>query len=122
MLKFSRATQQAKLKEIEKWLGYLPEIYSFSLPSGYTCPFAVDCLSKADRITGKITDGKQTKFRCFAASDEARSPQARKQRWHNFDILRKLDFEDMVTELYESIPLDLDICRVHVGGDFFNQK
>ena len=122
MLKFSRATQQAKLKEVEKWLGYLPEIYSFSLPSGYTCPFAVDCLSKADRITGKITDGKQTKFRCFSASDEARSPNARKQRWHNLDNLRKLDFEDMVTELYESIPMKLDICRIHVGGDFFNQK
>ena len=122
MLKFSRATQQAKLKEVEKWLGYLPEIYSFSLPSGYTCPFAVDCLSKADRITGKVTDGKHTLFRCFSASDEARSPNARQQRWHNFDILRKLDFEGMVTELYRAIPSAMDICRVHVGGDFFNQK
>ena len=77
-LKFSKATQQAKLKEVEKWLGYRPEIYSFSLPSGYTCPFAVDCLSKADRVTGKITDGRDTLFRCFSASDEARSPNARK--------------------------------------------
>ena len=122
MLSFTKATQQAKLKLIEGWMGYLPKIYSFSLPSGHTCPFAVDCLSKADRITGKITDGKETKFRCFAASDEARSPNARKQRWHNFDILRKLDFEGMVTELYEAMPKDLDLCRVHVGGDFFNQK
>ena len=58
MLKFSKANDQAKLKGIEKWLGYKPKIYTISLPSGYTCPFAVDCLSKADRITGKITDGK----------------------------------------------------------------
>lgn len=123
MLRFTKATEQAKLKEVEKWLGFKPNIYSFSLPSGHTCPFAVDCLSKADRVTGKITDGKDTKFRCFSASDEARSPNARDQRWHNFDILRKLDFEDMVTELYKAIvPLDLDICRVHVGGDFFNQR
>ena len=122
MLKFSIATEQAKLKDIEKWLGYKPVVYSFSLPSGYTCPFALDCLSKADRITGKITDGKHTTFRCFSASDESRSPNARKQRWHNFDILRKLNFEDMVTEIYESLPANMDICRVHVGGDFFNQK
>ena len=122
MLKFSKATKQAKLKELETWLGYKPSLYSFSLPSGYTCPFALDCLSKADRITGKITDGKHTLFRCFSASDEARSPQARNQRWHNFDLLRGLDFEDMVSLLMDSLPTDLDICRVHVGGDFFNQK
>ena len=120
-LKFSTANNQAKLKEIEKWLGYKPTIYSLSLPSGWSCPFAKNCLSKADRITGKITDGKFTTFRCFSASDEARSPQARAQRWHNFDLLRKLDFEDMVSLIFSSIPVNMDICRVHVGGDFFNQ-
>ena len=122
MLKFSKATQQAKLKQVEEWLGYRPNIYSFSLPSGYTCPFAEDCLSKADRVTGKITDGKQTKFRCFSASDEARSPQARKQRWDNFDSLRKQDTESMIDLIQEALPHDCDICRIHVGGDFFNQK
>ena len=121
MLKFSIATEQAKLKDIENWLGYRPTVYSFSLPSGWTCPFALDCMSKADRITGKITDGKFTTFRCFSASDEARSPSARKQRWDNFELLRRLDFEDMVTLLMESLPAKMDICRVHVGGDFFNQ-
>ena len=102
MLKFSKATQQAKLKQLEQWLGYKPSIYSFSLPSGHTCPFANDCLSKADRVTGKITDGKNTKYRCFSASDEARSPQARKQRWHNFDILRKQDTESMIESIQEA--------------------
>lgn len=122
MLKFSKATQQAKLKQLEQWLGYKPSIYSFSIPSGYTCPFAGDCLSKADRVTGKITDGKNTKYRCFSASDEARSPQARKQRWDNFDQLRKLDTESMIDLIHDSIPANMDICRIHVGGDFFNQK
>mgnify|MGYP001396826684 CR=1 FL=1 len=122
MLKFSKATQQAKLKQLEQWLGYKPSIYSFSLPSGHTCPFANDCLSKADRVTGKITDGKNTQYRCFSASDEARSPQARNQRWHNFDTLRKLDTESMIDLIQDSIPQDMDICRIHVGGDFFNQK
>ena len=122
MLKFSLATEQAKLKDIEKWLGYKPVVYSISLPSGWTCPFALNCMSKADRETGKITDGKFTTFRCFSATDEARSPQARKQRWYNFDLLRKLDFEDMVSLIFSSIPVNMDICRVHVGGDFFNQR
>ena len=121
-LKFSKANEQAKLKAIEKWLGYKPNVYTFSVPSGYTCPFAVDCLSKADRYTGKITDGKETQFRCFSATTEAYSATTRAQRWHNFDILRKLDSEGMVSALHEALPIDADIVRVHVGGDFFNQR
>ena len=39
------------------------EIVTFSLPSGYSCPGAKDCLAKADRETGKIIDGKHQKFR-----------------------------------------------------------
>ena len=79
-LKFSKATDQAKLRHVESWLGYKPNIYSFSLPSGYTCPFALDCLSKADKISGKISDSKNTLYRCFSASDESRYPSVRKQR------------------------------------------
>lgn len=121
-LKFSEATDQAKLKGISKWLGYQPKVYTFSLPSGHTCPFALDCLSKADRMTGKITDGPHTRFRCFSATTEAYSATTRAQRWHNFDILRHLDYDDMVGVISESLPRDCDICRVHVGGEFFNQR
>ena len=121
-VKFSVATEQAKLKEIEKWLGYKPSVYTFSLPSGWTCPFALDCLSKADRITGKITDGKHTLFRCFSATTEAYSATTRAQRWHNFDTLRHLDSDAMVLVLMASLPAKCDICRVHVGGDFFNLR
>ena len=122
MLKFSKATEQAKLKRVAEWLGYKPRIYSFSLPSGCTCPFAEACMSKADRVTGKITDGKKTIFRCFAASDEARHKNVRAQRWHNFDILRNLDIETMVDELSTALPKDADLIRAHVGGDFFNNR
>lgn len=122
MLRFSKATEQAKLKEIEQWLGYKPCIYSFSLPSGWTCPFAEACMSKADRVTGKITDGKKTTFRCFSASDEARHKNVRAQRWHNFDILRHLDIETMVDEISTALPADADLIRIHVGGDFFNNR
>ena len=120
MLKFSK--ENAKLGHINDWMDKKQNIYSFSLPSGYTCPGALDCLSKANRNTGKITDGKDTKYRCFSASTESIYPSVRNQRWHNFDQLRKLNKESMVEAIQEALPSDLNICRVHVGGDFFNQK
>jgi len=122
LLKFSKSNDQAKLRHIEEWLKRKATVYSVSLPSGHTCPFAHICMSKANRITGKITDGKATTIRCFSASDEARHPNVRKQRWHNFEILRHLDYAQMVDVLQASLPTDCDICRVHIGGDFFNQK
>jgi hypothetical protein len=79
-LKFSKANDQAKLGKIADWLGYKPTVYGFSLPSGYSCPFAQDCLSKADRYTGKLTDGKDTLYRCFSATTESYSPETRAQR------------------------------------------
>ena len=121
MVKFINNNKQAKLKAVESWLGK-KTIYSFNLPSGYSCPFANDCMSKAHRVTGKITDGKRTKYRCFSATDEARSPTARKSRWDNFEALRKLDKNEMVEVINASIPRDMDLCRIHVSGDFFNQK
>ena len=122
LLKFNKANEQAKLQAIEKWIGYKPKVYSFSLPSGYTCPFAVDCLSKANKQTGKITDGKDALYRCFSATAEAYQPGTRDQRWWNFDILRKLDYNGMVETISASIPADADVIRVHVGGDFFSQR
>ena len=142
MLKFSNATKQAKLQNILRWLsdipihasdavknlrdrvanGYKPKISSFSLPAGFSCPFARDCLSKADAITGKIKDGLAMKYRCFEASMEARNPNLRAMVWRNFEALRHLSLEEMVSLIYESVPIDADIIRIHVGGDFFNQR
>ena len=101
---------------------YGKKLAMFSLPSGYSCPAALDCLSKAHRVTGKITDGLETLFRCFSATSEALSPNARRARWHNFDILRSLDFEDMVLAIHDAYPEGCDLCRVHVSGDFYNQR
>ena len=120
MLKFS--LENAKLGHINDWTDKKQTIYSFSLPSGFSCPAAKDCESKADRITGKITDGEDTKYRCFSASTESMFPSVRNQRWDNFDQLRKLDKESIVKAIQEALPIDMDILRVHVGGDFFNQK
>ena len=140
MLKFSKATKQAKLGRIVDWMTPILnvlkvgvainfkkiEIWSFSLPSGAACPAATECKSTAERVTGKITDGIDTIYRCFSASQEAVFKPVRQQRWHNFDILRKLDTAGMVAALCEAIPdsgpATLDVIRIHVGGDFFNQK
>jgi len=121
-LKFSNNSKQAKLKNIPVELAPNRSIWSFNLPSGYSCPGAKKCFSKADKITGKITDGKHTLYRCFSASDEARSPQARAQRWHNFDLLRKLkNFNDMAMLINQSLPsVDIDVLRIHVSGDFYS--
>jgi len=97
-----------------------------SLPAGHSCPFAQKCLSKANRITGKITDGKNVEYRCFSATSESAFPSVRKQRWHNFDLLRGKDFEGMVKLIQASLDaIDLTkikLVRIHEGGDFFNQN
>ena len=98
------------------------KIHTFSLPSGYSCPAANECLSKADRVTGKITDGVDMEFRCFSATDEARSPNARNARWHNFELLRRESTATMVERIQQSLPKAAQIVRIHVAGDFFNQK
>ena len=119
-LTFSQAN--AKLVAMAKRLGLT--IKSFTLPSGWTCPAAKDCLSKADRTTGKITDGPHTAFRCFAASSESQYKNTRAMVWRNFDAIRSCKGDDLeLADLLQSqLPKNFDIMRVHVGGDFFSQK
>lgn len=96
---------------------------SFSLPSGFTCPGALTCLSQADRDTGRITDGPGIDFRCFSASQESGFPTLRRARWHNFDLLRKAKTrEKMRALILEALPPDRkwNRIRVHVAGDFYS--
>ena len=90
----------------------------FNLPAGHSCPFARSCLSKANRITGKISDGKDAEYRCYAASSEAAFKNTR-------ELLRRLDFEGKVKLIKESLDaFDLNkvkLIRLHESGDFFNQ-
>ena len=126
-LTFSNAN--AKLVAMAKRLG--KTIKSFTLPSGWTCPAAKGCLSKANRETGKIKDGPDTVFRCFAASSEAQYKNTRAMVWRNFDAIKNVvadawrynkDQAKAVADLLEAnLPKKFDIMRVHVGGDFFNQ-
>jgi hypothetical protein len=97
------------------------EVVTFSLPSGYTCPGAKDCLAKADMETGKIIDGPNQVYRCFSATSETR-PAVRAQRWHNFTLLKQAGTKEAMEQLIvASFPRGTKICRIHVGGDFFNQ-
>ena len=98
-------------------------IATFSLPAGFSCIGAKDCLSKADRNTGKLTDSKTCKFRCFAASQECAYPSVRNARWSNFEMLKKASSIELMGKLIQkSLPYGLNIVRVHVSGDFFNEK
>lgn len=96
------------------------DIYTFSLPAGWSCPGALSCLAKADRQTGKLTDGAVQQFRCFAASAEARHTSVRVSRWRNFEALKGKSREEMATLILESLPRAAEAVRIHVSGDFFN--
>ena len=99
-----------------------PSIATFSLPAGHTCPFAKECLSKANIFTGKIIDGKHCQFRCFAASQECTYSSVRKQRWYNFNILKSAKtVEKMGNVIQSSIPKGMKTVRVHVSGDYYNE-
>jgi hypothetical protein len=123
LLKFG--TPNAKLKKMSKGMGL--KLITFTLPAGHTCPGASDCLSTSDRITGKVKDGEQTKFRCFMATAEARSPSLRKLVWHNLELLQDAlshrDGHERAADLIcQSLPEKFDIMRVHVGGDYFSRN
>jgi hypothetical protein len=92
-----------------------------SLPSGYTCPGAKDCMAKFDPNTRKIVDGPNILYRCYDASTEAIRPQVRAARWHNLEALRGKSREEMAAVIYKSLPTLARIIRIHEGGDFMSQ-
>ena len=90
------------------------EVLTFSLPAGWTCPFAKACMKKVDRErkidpekvgtfktskrTGEkvpykgdvvVTKGKDSEYDCFAANQEMQYDALRANRWHNFDLLKE---------------------------------
>jgi len=120
-------------KKVKNYLSFSPpnakiDFYSFNLPAGFTCPGAKDCLSKADKLTGKITDGIHNKFRCFAATAEMIFPAVRTQRHSNFEILIALKTEsamasELIKAFYKQVPIKhRAVFRLHVSGDFFNAE
>ena len=128
MLKFSKANAKiealANDPELSIYLDDKRKVYSLDLLSGYSCPYAEKCLSKAvvqKDGRRKIRDGYRTEFRCFSASQEVQYTNVYNLRKHNFDSLRDLHTGTMIDLLRESLPANAGIVRIHVAGDFFNQ-
>ena len=127
MVKFSKANAKIEaLQDVPSLKPFLEgrKVYSFDLLSGYSCPFAKQCLSKAtvnDEGKRKIKDGPDTEFRCFSASQEVQYTNVYNLRKNNYDELRKLDIKEMAKEILAAMPKDMGVCRIHVAGDFFNE-
>jgi hypothetical protein len=82
--------------------------YSFSLPAGYSCPFAEECRSrtisngkefrnKDDELMGmkgNVEDGPLCAFRCFAVSGEEQYPSVRAMRNGNFEVLTGINIDN----------------------------
>lgn len=100
-----------------------PGTATFSIPAGWTCPFAKECMTKANRLTGKLIQGKHCRFRCFSASQENSYPSVRMARWFNLDILKTGKSERQTAEIIQAgLPWDTRLVRVHVAGDFYNER
>lgn len=93
----------------------------FDLPAGHSCPFALTCYAYAIKETGRLIDGDWQLVRCYAASAECAFPPARRNRWHNFDLLRGKTRSEMFERISADLPKDVDIVRVHSSGDYFNE-
>ena len=127
MLKFSPANAKTealkKVPELAEFLTDKRKIYSLDLLSGYSCPYAKACLSKAVVQSDgrrKIKDGVHNEFRCFSASQEVQYTNVFNSRKHNFDLLRYSENKDLL--LMDSLPKNAGIVRIHVAGDFFNSE
>ena len=114
----------AKLRGLEQVLEV--KLVTFSLLSGFSCPYAKECLSQAvENSEGRrhIEDGKHTEFRCFSASQEVQYTGVYNSRKNNMDILEiaaqsHLDAADIIES---SLPPKATCVRIHVGGDFKTQ-
>ena len=83
-----KALRKAAAEELELPVSRV-KIFTLTLPAGWSCPGANECLAFADPASGRVWDSPTLKFRCFAASAE-RYENVRNVVWHNFNLLRRL--------------------------------
>lgn len=122
----------------------------FSLPAGWSCPFADKCLKKVNRYRdmekgeegeeGETDEkgsvvwqrGKNTEIDCFAANQELQYDAVREGRWRNFDLLKSAEKNGGSNGMYELIKKSIihafdefgkkPEVRIHESGDFYNQN
>ena len=128
MVRFTRENTKLKklysMPELDRWLTGKRKIYKFDLLAGHTCPYAKDCYAKAVIVNGtrRIKDGKDMKFRCYAASLEVLRRTTYELHEANTLRLRKLKTKpQLVNELSSALPHKAGIVRIHTSGDFYNQ-
>ena len=128
LLKFSKANTKLKklykIAELQQYLvGKRNKIYSLDKPAGWSCKFAKDCLSMAVLKDNKtsIKDGKHTKFRCYAASQEAQYRLTYEMRKYNFSLIKNKTEEQITRRLEHSLPANAGIIRVDSSGDIHSQ-
>jgi outer membrane lipoprotein-sorting protein len=120
--KISKLHDSYRLRSFNKKTG--KKIYSFDILSGISCAYAHECKAKVIIVDGKrkVKDGKDMKFRCFSASQEAVYSNVYKLRANNFNLLRSLKTEsDITEELLKAFPKNVGIVRFHVAGDVFKK-
>lgn len=130
MFKFSQGNSKTKklhkvyrLRKFNEKTG--KTVRSFDMISGHSCVGAKECLAKVIEENGKrkLVDGKDMKFRCFSASQEALYTNVYKLRKHNFDLMKSLKTDsDITEELLRAFPKNVGILRFHVAGDVFTDR
>jgi len=102
-------------------------VTTFSLPAGWTCPYAKDCKMMADREGGGYKVGDEAKFMCYAAWMEIQYEAVRNNRWHNYDLLKEAKtVQDKIDLILNSLDSHFrengrtDSVRIHESGDFYN--
>ena len=114
----------------------------FSLPAGYSCPFATVCKNFPAKWEGPIRGGKfkkpstweknvkpgpETKFMCYAARAQGQYPPTNVQVFKNINLLNKMKTKEKMANLiiksmsHHGID-NTDIFRIHEAGDFFSQE
>jgi hypothetical protein len=100
------------MKFVKNTKYYTGTVYEWNLPTGSSCPFALECKVTVDRETGKF-DIYRGQYKCYAAGPE-RFPGVREHRWKNFEYVKKGGIPE--------IPSKCNAIRIHASGDFFNQS
>ena len=127
LLKFSKDNKKLnKLAlEVHKQKGIYRNVYSVSIPSGRseTCPYADKCKTYVGDNGKIVSNDDYIDYRCYSASMEAIYPAQLKQRNYNFDLLKACnnDRQELMNLINASIPVEAQIIRIHVGGDFYSQ-
>jgi len=127
LLKFS--SENKKLEklalEVHKQKGIYRNVYSMSIPSGRaeTCPYADKCKAYVGSDGKLVSRDDYIDYRCYSASMEALYPAQLKQRNYNFELLKACnnDRHELMNLINASIPVEAQIIRIHVGGDFYSQ-